>query len=118
MDIVQNWLDGYLKAWASNEPDDIRALFTEDASYAGSPLDADPPRGHDAIVAWWLGVRDEIGEWTFDGHPLAYSDGVGFIEGRTDYADGRVYANLWVVRFADDGRARSFVEWWMEPRRA
>jgi len=26
-----------------------------------------------------------------------------------------VYANLWVITFADDARARSFVEWYMEP---
>ena len=48
--------------------------------------------------------------------PLAYSDGIGIVQGRTDYPDDdRVYANLWVITFADDARARSFVEWYMEP---
>jgi len=51
----------------------------------------------------------------FEGAPLVYADGVGIVTGRTDYADGRVYANLWVITFAEDGRARSFVEWFMEP---
>jgi len=114
-DIVQNWLDRYLIAWASNEPDDIRALFTEDASYAGSPLDPAPWIGREGIVDGWLRARDEPGSWTFEGAPLAYSDGIGLVQGRTDYSDGRVYANLWVIRLTDDGRAHSFVEWFMEP---
>ena len=114
-DIVQAWLDNYRTAWASNAPDDIRALFTEGATYAGGPFDPEPWVGREGIVAGWLEHRDEPGEYTFEGAPLAYSDGVGIIQGRTDYADGRVYANLWVIRFADDGRAESFVEWYMEP---
>lgn len=112
---VQRWLDGYLRAWESNDPDDIRALFTDDATYAGGPFDPEPWTGIEGIVEGWLGHRDEPGEWRFEGAPLGLADGVGFVQGRTDYADGRVYANLWVIRFADDGRARSFVEWYMEP---
>ena len=30
-DAITNWIDLYRRAWESNEPDDIRALFTEDA---------------------------------------------------------------------------------------
>ncbi|HVL60846.1 MAG TPA: nuclear transport factor 2 family protein [Microbacterium sp.] len=114
--IVQNWLDGYLRAWNTNEPDDIRALFTEDATYAGGPFDPEPWIGREGIVEGWLAHRDERGTWSFEGAPLAYSDGIGIVQGRTDYPDDdRVYANLWVITFADDARARSFVEWYMEP---
>lgn len=115
--IVQNWLDKYRIAWASNAPDDIRALFTEDATYAGNPFDVSPWTGHDGIVAGWLENNDEVGDWTFEGAPLTYSDGIGIIQGRTNYSDGRVYANLWVIGFADDGRATSFVEWYVEQPR-
>jgi hypothetical protein len=114
-DTVRDWLDRYLVAWRSNEPDDIRALFTEDATYAGGPFDPEPWIGREGIVSGWLDHRDEVGEWKFEGSPLAFDGRTGFVEGRTDYADGRVYANLWVIRFADDGRAESFVEWYMEP---
>ena len=113
--VVQDWLDKYRAAWASNDADDIRALFTESATYAGGPFDPEPWIGREGIVEGWLEHRDEPGEYTFEGTPLAYSDGVGIIQGRTDYADGRIYANLWVIRFSDDGRADSFVEWYMEP---
>ena len=114
-DLVDTWLAGYRAAWRSNDPDDIRALFTEDATYAGSPLDTEPWIGREAIVSGWLEDRDEPGTWTFEGAPLPYADGIGFVQGRTDYSDGRVYANLWVIGFAEDGRAHSFVEWYMEP---
>ncbi|SFS07353.1 SnoaL-like domain-containing protein [Microbacterium sp. cf046] len=113
--VVQNWLDGYLRAWSSNDSEDIRALFTEDATYAGGPFDPEPWVGREGIVEGWLAHQDEPGSWSFEGVPLAYSDGVGVIQGRTDYGDGKLYANLFVVTFAEDGRARSFVEWFMEP---
>lgn len=114
--IVQDWLDAYRVAWATNDVDNIRALFTEDATYASSPFDESPRAGLDAIVAWWLENRDDAGEWSFEGAPLAYSDGVGVIQGRVDYPnEGNSYANLWVIGFAEDGRAHSFVEWYMEP---
>ena len=115
-DIVSEWLDKYRIAWASNEPDDIRALFTEDGTYAGSPFDGEPWTGHDGIVAGWIDNKDEPGDYTFEGRPLVYADGVGVIQGLTTYADGRVYANLWVIHFAEDGRAKSFVEWYVEPK--
>lgn len=115
MERLQQWLDAYLRAWASNEPDDIRALFTVDGTYAGGPYDPHPWIGQDAIVQEWLAHRDEPGEWTFDGRPLAMTGDVGVIEGRTHYTSGRDYANLWVVELAADGRARSMVEWFMEP---
>ena len=35
----------YIMAWRSNEPDDIRALFTPDAVYATSPNEPEPWRG-------------------------------------------------------------------------
>lgn len=114
-DILQNWLDRYLVAWTSNGPDDIRALFTDDATYAGGPLDPAPWAGREGIVEGWLAHRDEPGTWRFEGAPLVYSDGIGIIQGRTEYDSGNVYANLWVIEFAGDGRARSFVEWAVEP---
>ena len=78
-DIVGEWLEKYRTAWASNEPDDIRALFTEDATYAGSPFSTDPWRGHDGIVAGWIEHADAPGDYTFEGAPLAYADGIGFV---------------------------------------
>ena len=111
-------MTGYRRAWESNEPDDIRAIFTDDAEYRTEPY-ADPWTGIDAIIEGWLEAADEPGETTFDWKPLVTDDDLAIIEATTHYAagdeaDAAVYSNLWVIRFADDGRATVFTEWWME----
>lgn len=117
-DLLQSWLDRYLVAWKTNDPDDIGALFTDDATYAGDPFDPEPWTGREGIVAGWLAHKDDPGTWTFEGAPLVYADGVGIIQGRTDYDGGKTYANLWVLHLDEDGRASSFVEWYMRPHHA
>lgn len=110
---AERWLEGYLRAWQTNETDDIRAIFTDDAEYFTEPW-VPPQRGLDTIVAAWLERRDEPGTWTFDGRVIAVDDRLVFIQGQTAYSAGTTYSNLWVVRLADDGRASSFTEWWMD----
>ncbi|WP_022883963.1 nuclear transport factor 2 family protein [Glaciibacter superstes] len=109
---VEAWVDRYRVAWESNKPDDIRSLFTEDAQYRTEPY-AEPWIGHDEIVAGWLSAADDPGETTFDWSLLGVTAEVTVIEGRAVYSGGANYRNLWVIRFADDGRATSFTEWWM-----
>lgn len=36
------------------------------------------------------------------------------LRGSRPLGAGAVYHNLWVLRFTDDGRCRSFTEWYME----
>lgn len=38
---------------------------------------------------------------------------LAFVEGDTKYSDGRRYANLWVMRFVEDGRVSAYTEWYM-----
>ena len=61
---------------------------------------------------------DESGTWTFRSEPLALAGSTAFVRGWADYVDGepRHYHNLWVIEFADDGRASSFTEWFMKQR--
>lgn len=116
---ARRWVAAYEKAWRTNDPDDIRALFTDDAVYATEPW-AQPWTGGDAIVAGWLEARDEAGTYTFEWDLAGVAGQRAFVEGRTVYApadsqpDGRTYRNLWVVDLADDGRARAFTEWYMK----
>jgi ketosteroid isomerase-like protein len=109
---VTSWIDGYLRAWDSNAPDDIRALFTEDAEYRTAPFD-DARAGQDAIVAGWIEDQDRPGDHTFTWKLAGLDGDTAFVEGLTTYSEGRVYANLWVIRFATDGRAVSYTEWYM-----
>ena len=39
-DVVTTWIEGYVRAWNSNDPDDIGSLFTMDAEYSTAPLPA------------------------------------------------------------------------------
>jgi len=114
---AETWVALYRRAWETNEPDDIRAVFTEDATYKSKPYDEEPERGIDEIVDAWIDNRDEVGDWTFESTVLGTDGDLAFIQGVTDYrAAGRLlYHNLWVVRLADDGRAREFTEWYMTP---
>ncbi len=111
---VTAWMNGYLTAWDSNAPDDIRALFTEDAEYRTAPFDQ-ARVGHEAIVAGWVEDADSPGDHTFTWRIAGIDGELAFVEGDTDYGE-RAYANLWVIRLEDDGRASSFTEWYMKRR--
>jgi hypothetical protein len=107
------WMEGYLRAWSSNAPDDIRALFTEDARYFTDPW-RDPWQGQETIIREWIARDDQPGTWEFTWFPLVVTDEVVVVQGETRYAGGRNYSNLWVIRLDPDGRAREFTEWWMD----
>jgi ketosteroid isomerase-like protein len=109
---VTAWMNDYLRAWDSNAPDAIRALFTDDAEYRTAPFDV-PRAGIDAIIAGWVEDQDQPGDHEFTWNLLGIDGDLAFVEGDTIYGEDRRYANLWVMRFADDGRATSFTEWYM-----
>ena len=114
---VTKWVEGYRKAWLSNDEADIRALFTDDAVYEFRPNDDDALRGADAIVAGWLKNADGPDDTTWDWHPLVEEGDVAAIQGVTVYRDANQrsgFDNLWVITFAPDGRASHFTEWYME----
>ena len=110
---VRDWVDRYVAAWGSNDPEDIAALFTDDARYYTAPH-RKPWTGSDEIVRGWLGRKDDQGDWAFEYDVLAMTDELAFVRGTTDYrSEGKSYSNLWIVRL-DDGRCTEFTEWWME----
>ncbi|GIH80808.1 SgcJ/EcaC family oxidoreductase [Planobispora longispora] len=109
---VSAWIDGYVKAWNSNDPEHIGDLFTEDAEYYTAPFDP-PWRGRDQIVSHWLERKDEPGETAFEWSPVSVTAEVAIIQGTTAYPD-LTYSNLWVIRLGSDGRCREFTEWWMQ----
>lgn len=112
-DTITSWMNGYLKAWDSNDPADIRAIFTEDAIYRTQPF-GEPWRGHAQIVDGWIEAGDTAGNHRFEWHVLAEADGLAFVQGETIYPESSDYSNLWVIRLEEDGRASEFTEWWME----
>lgn len=117
----QAWLDRYVEAWKSYDPDRIGALFSEDAAYRYHPQD-DPERGRAAIVASWLDGRDEAG--TYDGHyePLAIDGETHVASGWSRYFEapgGKLrdeYLNIYVCHFNAAGRCTDFTEYWIQNR--
>ena len=112
--MLEEWVAGYLRAWGSNDPDEIGRLFAEDAVYYTAP-DREPWHGRAGIVAGWLERKDEPGGGTLRHEALAICGDLAFVRGWTRYAEPPAgYSNLWVVRLGEDGRCRELTEWWME----
>jgi len=115
---LQRWLDAYIAAWRSNEPHQIKALFTDDAVYYPTPYEQ-PLHGAEAIANAWLSDNDPPDSWTADYRAIAVNGELGVGEGVTVYqarADRpeREYANVFILRFDDQGRCREYMEWWLK----
>ena len=91
---AQGWLDRYVAAWKSYEPDAIADLFSEDVVYRYHPYD-EPIVGRDAVVASWLGegesddasTRDEPGTYEASYSPVAVDGDVVVAAGTSTYRD-------------------------------
>jgi hypothetical protein len=112
-DTVQRWLDDYVAAWRSYDPEAIRALFAPQVSYAYHPW-GEPLRGPDAVVDSWLENRDEPGSWTAAYAPGLIAGNAATATGETRYRDGEHVFNLFELEFDEDGRCTRFVEWFLQ----
>ena len=71
----------------------------------------------------WQGRGDSKIGWKFDHAILAVEGDTAVVEGWTYYDRGdgepwtEAYANIWLLRFADDERVREFAEWWVQAPR-
>lgn len=113
----ETWIQRYLKAWKSNKPEDVEALFTEEATYLTQAF-REPWRGRENIVKEWIGRADWANEpkdqWTFEYHWLAIEGDTGVVDGLTTYTGrGEVYKNIWTIRLNDDGCCKEFREYWI-----
>jgi ketosteroid isomerase-like protein len=117
----QEWLDRYVDAWSTYDESAIGDLFSDDAEYRFHPWDdaGDRVVGRDAIVAQWLGDRDEAGSWTAEYHPWAVAGDRAVAVGVSRYLGAdratveREYHNVFLCVFDADGRCREFTELFM-----
>jgi hypothetical protein len=114
---VQTWLDRYVAAWRANDHATIVDLFARDADYRWHPWD-EPVRGNEAIAAAWLEEPDDPDRWDAWYEPVAVEGDVAVATGTSTYFDRdrkpeRTYDNAFVLRFDDEGRCRSFTEFFM-----
>ena len=125
---VQNWLDAYEWAWETYDPEQIAALWSENAEYRWHPAD-EPTVGRDEIVRAWVAPdgkeseRDAPGTYLGEYHPWAIDGNKAVAIGTSTYWKDatraqldRLYYNNWLLEFDDDGKCSSFTEYWMSPR--
>jgi ketosteroid isomerase-like protein len=107
------WIEGYERAWRTPGTDGLRALFTEDATYRHGPYD-EPVVGLAAIAADWEAERegpDEPFTMTWEIVAVEGSMGVARLEVRYGAPVNEEFLDVWLVRFAGDGRCAEFEEW-------
>jgi hypothetical protein len=128
-DDVQVWLDRYVEAWLTYDPDQVRDLFAEDVVYRYHPYDAaaDVLDGREDVVQSWVAPegsasgRDEPGTYDADYEPYAVDGQRAVATGWSKYwTDAtrstldHVYDNVFLMEFDGEGRCRRFTEFFME----
>ena len=108
------WMDGYVLAWSTNDPDDISALFSPGAIYDPQTADGEW-EGLDQIIEQWQEIDDQEGNWDFEWASLVETDELAVVTARTRYFDPPAsYRNLFVIRFDHQDRCYDFTEWYIE----
>ena len=117
---LQDWLDRYVSAWRANERGPIEELFTDDAVYRYRPYGVDEHAsvGREAIVESWLAEQDAPDSWSAEYRPFAVDGDRAVATGWSRYLatedqPERTYHNVFLMRFAPDGRCSEFTELYM-----
>jgi len=116
--VVRRWLEAYVRAWKSYDEGEIADLWTEDAVWR-YPFGT-RATGRAAITAEWMAEKhlfiNRGYEATYE--PIAIDGSVAVTHGRTLFFDPVTgatqaeYDNVWILRFASDGRCAEFHEWY------
>jgi hypothetical protein len=119
---AQAWLDRYVEAWQTYDPERIGSLFSDDVEYRYHPYE-EPVTGRDAVVRSWTdpdgnaSARDQPGTWDAHYEPWAI-DGprVVALGWSRYYADAsratvrQAFDNCFLMEFDDEGRCSRFTE--------
>jgi ketosteroid isomerase-like protein len=112
-DSVAAWIGQYERAWRTPGTGSLAALFTDDASYSQGPY-REPVVGLPAIERMWDAERegpDEAFRMTSDVVAVDGDTAVARIEVWYGQPVKQEYRDLWIIKFAADGRCRHYEEW-------
>lgn len=110
---VERWIAAYERAWRASGVEGLAAeLFTPDATYSTGPYE-ETLRGREAIGVMWEQERSSGEEFEMSASLVAVEAPVAVarIEVRYHRPREQSYRDLWIMRFASDGRCEAFEEW-------
>jgi hypothetical protein len=110
---VATWLAGYEQAWRALGTDGLTGIFTTDARYSQGPYD-EPVIGLSAIARMWDAERDGPDEvFELATEIIAVDGATAVVRAQVWYGEpvSQEYRDLWIIKFASDGRCESFEEW-------
>jgi ketosteroid isomerase-like protein len=111
-DEVMSWVAAYEAGWRAEDLSAVDRLFTEEARYLRSPY-APPLVGHPAIRDFWVDDDEDGTVFTMSAEPVAVDGADAVVRVLVRYGEPvtQEYRDLWVLRFAADGRVEHFEEW-------
>jgi len=115
---VARWIEEYEAAWRAPGTDALAGIFTPDATYLQGPYEK-PVTGLAAIARTWEAEREGTDEAFLMASDIIAVDGAtAVVRVEVRYGDPvtEEWRDLWLVRFAADGRCDSFEEWPFSPK--
>jgi ketosteroid isomerase-like protein len=110
---VTRWVALYEHAWRAPGTDELATIFADDACYLQAPY-REPVVGLADIATMWEQHRDGPDEvFRLTSEVVAVDDDTAVVRVDVCYGDpvDQEYRDLWVLRFAEDGRCSVFEEW-------
>jgi ketosteroid isomerase-like protein len=114
LETFRGWLERYFAAWASNDPDQVAALFAEDAEYSWGPF-REPALGREDIVRWWTDGGAQPGlETSFEAIAVEGDRAVAHFTASFRTPDGTLAEmdGILVCTFDGEGRCTLHREWY------
>ncbi len=113
---VQEWVDGYARAWRDRDADAAAALFTEDCSYRDHPT-AEAHRGPGGVRSYWANITStQENPNVRMGEPIVSPDdrraAVEFWVRMQNSGQDVTVIGILFLRFAEDGRCSELRETW------
>jgi ketosteroid isomerase-like protein len=116
---VARWIEEYEAAWRAPGTDALAGIFTPEATYLQGPYEK-PVIGLPAIARMWEAEREGPDEaFRMASDIIAVDGATAVVRLGVRYGDPvtEEWRDLWLVRFAADGRCASFEEWPFAPKK-
>ncbi len=111
---LEQWIEGYRRAWENRDAEDAAGLFTSDATYRSNIFEP-PHEGQEGVRAYWEAVTEaqgdvqvRMGRPFVDGHRVA----VEFWANMAVAGDRVTLPGCLLLDFDDEWRCTRLREYW------